>query len=304
MTDKRKGPLIEPINKLSKEVNDKIVETANSKKFVDLSPWQIVAKLADNGEYIASESSFYRVLKELKMLKHRGRKKPPERKRPAALIATAPNQIWSWDITYLKSSIKGEYFYLYLFMDVFSRKIVGYDIFECESMDYSAELFSRICFNENIQKEQLVLHSDNGGPMKGATMLATMQSLGVVPSFSRPRVSDDNPYSESLFRTLKYRPDFAEVFKDISDAKKWTLKFVDWYNNYHLHSGIKFVTPASRHRGEDSEILKKRKVVYEKAKLENPERWGKRETRNWSEIKEVNLNYLQKKKIGAKLKAS
>jgi transposase InsO family protein len=302
--DKRQGPLSEPVNKLSDVEKDQIVETANSKRFADLSPWQIVATLADEKRYIASESTFYKVLKERKLLAHRGKSKAPTQKRPAPLIATAPNQIWSWDITYLKSGIKGQYFYLYLFMDIFSRKIVGYDIFECESMDYSADLFNKICLNENIEKDQLILHSDNGGPMKGATMLATMQRLGVVPSFSRPRVSDDNPYSESLFKTLKYRSNFEEVFSELGDAKKWVMKFVDWYNNCHLHSGIKFVTPESKHRGDDVIILERRKQVYEEAKNKHPERWGKRATRNWEEIKKVSLNYLQTKKSDAILRAS
>lgn len=296
VVDKRNGPLTEPANKLSEDVKNEIVSTANSKKYVDLSPWQIVAKLADDGKYIASESSFYKVLKERKLLAHRGRAKAPAKKRPVPLIATGPNQIWSWDITYLKSKIRGEYFYLYLFMDIFSRKIVGYDIFERESMDYSAELFEQICINEGVAKDQLVLHSDNGGPMKGATMLATLQRLGVMPSFSRPRVSDDNPYSESLFKTLKYKSDYPEIFKNFSDVKNWVLKFVDWYNEAHLHSGIKFVSPASRHRGEDKEILKNRKNVYLQAKLDFPERWGNRKIRNWDYDEKVYLNHLQKNK--------
>jgi len=296
LIDKRNGPLTEPANKLSENVQNEIVAIANSKKYVDLSPWKIVAKLADDGKYIASESSFYKVLKEKKLLAHRGRSQAPVKKRPIPLVATGPNQIWSWDITYLKSSIRGEYFYLYLFMDVFSRKIVGYDIFNNESMEYSAQLFEKICINEGIPKDQLVLHSDNGGPMKGATMLATLQRLGVMPSFSRPRVSDDNPYSESLFKTLKYKSDYPEIFNDLSDVKNWVLKFVDWYNEDHLHSGIKFVSPGSRHRGEDKVILDKRKTVYAEAKLKFPERWGNRKIRNWNWEEKVYLNHLQKNK--------
>jgi len=296
LVDRRNGPLTVPVNKLSEEIKNEIITIANSENFVDLSPWQIVAKLADNGKYIASESSFYKVLKERKLLAHRGRSKAPVKKRPTPLVATEPNQIWSWDITYLKSSIRGEYFYLYLFMDIFSRKIVGYDVFKNESMDYSAKLFEQISINEGISQNQLVLHSDNGGPMKGATMLATLQRLGVMPSFSRPRVSDDNPYSESLFKTLKYKSDYPEVFSDLSDVKKWIFKFVNWYNEVHLHSGIKFVTPASRHRGEDNDILEKRKKVYEKAKLIYPERWNNRKTRNWDREEKVYLNHLQKNK--------
>jgi putative transposase len=296
LEDKRKGPLTEPANKLSEETREEIISTANAEKYVDLSPWEIVPKLADEGRFIASESSFYKVLKANKLLKHRGRAKAPEKKRPVPLIATGPNQIWSWDITYLKSGIRGEYFYLYLFMDIFSRKIVGYDIFECESMDHSAKTFEQICKNEKIEKDNLVLHSDNGGPMKGATMLATLQRLGVMPSFSRPRVSDDNPYSESLFKTLKYRADYPEIFSEISDVKKWILKFVNWYNEDHLHSGIKFVSPACRHRGEDEEILRKRKEVYEKAKKDFPKRWNNRKTRNWNREVKVFLNHLQRNK--------
>jgi len=234
LNDKRNGPLTEPANKLNKEIQAEIISTANSKEYVDLSPWKIVAKLADEGQYIASESSFYKVLKENKLLAHRSKAKAPQKKKPIPLVATGPNQIWSWDITYLKSSIRGEYFYLYLFMDIFSRKIVGYDVFESESMDYSSKVFEKICINEGISKNQLVLHSDNGGPMKGATMLATLQRLGVVPSFSRPRVSDDNPYSESLFKTLKYKSDFPEIFIEVNDVKKWMLRFTNWYNEEHL----------------------------------------------------------------------
>jgi transposase InsO family protein len=296
LVDKRNGPLTEPANKLSDDIKKEIIEIETSKEYVDLSPWEVVPKLADKGTYLASESSFYKILKENKLLVHRGRAKAPAKKRPVPLVATGPNQIWSWDITYLKSNIRGEYFYLYLFMDVFSRKIVGYDIFNNESMDYSAQLFETICINEGILKDQLVLHSDNGGPMKGATMLATLQRLGFMPSFSRPRVSDDNPYSESLFKTLKYKSDYPEIFTDLSDVKKWILKFVDWYNEEHFHSGIKFVTPASRHRGEDKNILDNRKMVYTKAKLKNPERWNSRKRRNWDREEKVYLNHLQKNK--------
>ena len=294
--DKRHGPLAEPVNKLSQEVQAEIISISNSKEYVDLSPWKIVAKLADEGEYLASESSFYKVLKENKLLAHRGRAKAPQKKKPIPLVATGPNQIWSWDITYLKSSVRGEYFYLYLFMDIFSRKIVGFDVFKSESMDYSSQVFEQTCINEGISKDQLVLHSDNGGPMKGATMLATLQRLGVMPSFSRPRVSDDNPYSESLFKTLKYKSDFPEIFNEVDDVKKWMLKFINWYNEEHLHSGIKFVTPASRHVGEDKKVLENRKKVYELAKQKFPERWSNRKTRNWDRDEKVYLNYLQKNK--------
>jgi transposase InsO family protein len=291
--DKRRGPLTEPRNKLSIEEKDELIKVTNSKEYMDYSPWIIVSKLADAGKYIASESTFYKVLKERKQLKHRGETKPANRYRPAPLVAYGPNEIWSWDITYLKTLVRGQYYYTYLMMDIWSRRIVGFDIKEEESMDYSSKLMSKLCHNEGIKKKQLVLHSDNGGPMKGATMLATLEKLGVAASFSRPRVSNDNPYSESLFKTLKYCPKYPERFQSVEEAKRWMIIFTDWYNN-HPHSGIKFVSPNERHEGLDVEILKNRQEVYKKAKARNPERWSNRKTRNWDREEKVYLNHLQK----------
>lgn len=271
---------------------------------MDKSPWQIVPTLADRGIYVASEATFYRILKEEKMLIHRGRSAPKTQTPPAPLIATGPNQVWSWDITYLKSPIKGKYYFLYMIMDIYSRKITGWSVRDSESMDYSSELINETCFNEKISKEQLTLHSDNGGPMKGATMLATLIDLGIMPSLSRSGVSDDNAYSESLFKTLKYCPAYpTKPFEDIAAAIRWVEKFVNWYNNVHLHSGIKFVTPNDRHNGKDAEILKARSLVYEKAKNKQPNRWSK-EVRNWDLINEVKLNPLRSKEREGKQEAA
>jgi len=167
---------------------------------------------------------------------------------------------------------------------------VGWQVHSEELSLLAADLITDICQREGAERHQVTLHSDNGSPMKGATMLATLQELGVMPSFSRPSVSNDNPYSESLFRTLKYRPEYPEKpFVDLPAARDWVSGFVHWYNDEHQHSGIKFVTPEQRHTGEDIQILTKRKAVYEKAKAQNPSRWtGK--TRNWDRIKEVYLN--------------
>jgi putative transposase len=288
--DGRAGPLTPPPHSLTDEERKMIIEVANSPVYQDLCPWKIVAKLADSGRYIASESSFYRVLKESDLLKHRSKSRPREHKRPKDLIARYPNRVWSWDISYLKSPVKGMYYYLYLVMDVFSRFIVGWVVEEVESADHAAHLITRACGAQGIAQDQLTLHSDNGGPMKGATMLSTMQWLGVTSSFSRPSVSDDNPFSESLFKTLKYRPSYPDgAFASLEEAREWVRRFVEWYNTEHLHSGIRFVTPQSRHEGQDTEILKNRRRVYEKAKLENPRRWSG-QTRNWSRVKEVRLN--------------
>lgn len=291
--DHRHGPRTVPANKLSKEEENQIIQVSTSKEYMDLPPSKIVPLLADKGIYIASESSFYKVLKAQNMLEHRGKSRPKTHHRPAPLIATRPNQIYSWDITYLKSTVVGRFFYLYMFMDIYSRKIVGWRVHESESMEHSSLLVEDICLKEKVLRDQLVLHADNGGAMKGATMLVTLQRLGVIPSFSRPRVSDDNPYSESLFKTLKYCPQYpSKPFASTKEASNWVNEFVEWYNNQHLHSGINFVTPASRHEGRDSEILKKRKKVYEEAKKKNPIRWS-RETRNWKKIEKVYLNHLQ-----------
>lgn len=294
--DKRKGPNSSPANKLTEKEVEDIIRVSTSTEFVDLPPNQIVPTLADKGIYIASESSFYKVLNERKLLEHRGKSKRKAHNRPAPLVARGPNEIYSWDITYLRSDIAGKFYYLYMFMDIYSRKIVGQEVYEVESMELSSQLIERICECEGIKKDHLILHSDNGGAMKGATMLATLQKLGVIPSFSRPRVSDDNPFSEALFKTLKYCPAFpAKPFTSTTEANAWVGKFVYWYNNIHLHSGVKYVTPASRHAMKDGEILKNRKKVYEEAKLKNPNRWSG-ETRNWDKVEKVFLNYLQEDK--------
>lgn len=170
-------------NKLTFEEKDMILEIANRAKFRDLSPCKIVPLLADEGRYIASESTFYRVLKDAKQLAHRHKSSPKKHHKPDAFTATKPNQIWSWDITYLPSQIKGQYFYLYLIMDIFSRKIVGWNVHEAESASFASALITQTCLDEKIDKKQLVLHSDNGSPMKGLTMLATLEKLGVMPSF-------------------------------------------------------------------------------------------------------------------------
>ena len=289
-----------PSNKLTELEYQRIIKVANQPEYADLSPGKIVPKLADNGVYIASESTFYRVLCAEKQLKHRQKAKSIRQiKKPKALCATAPNQLYSWDITYLPTQVKGIFLYLYLVMDIFSRKIVGWQVYQNESSAQAADLMTDICLREKIERHQVTLHSDNGSPMKGATMLATLQQLGVVPSFSRPSVSNDNPYSESLFRTLKYRPEYPEEpFSNLYNARNWVQGFVDWYNEEHLHSEIKFVTPGQRHRGEDVEILAHRKVIYQAAKLRNPSRWSG-DIRNWEPIKEVYLN-PEKQKVDEK----
>lgn len=247
--------------------------------------------LADEGRYVASESTFYRILQAENQLTHRQSSRPAKHHKPKAYEATGANQVWTWDISYLPTQVRGLYFYLYMIVDIFSRKIVGWSVHEVESSEHAARLIKQACLDEKINQDQLVLHSDNGASMKGATMLAMLQTLGVLPSFSRPSVSDDNPYSEALFKTLKYHPTFPKwtKFMDVSEARLWCEKFVVWYNQAHLHSALKFVTPLQRHNGEDSAIRQKRDLVYQLAKKQNPERWSGN-SRDWSLLEIVTLN--------------
>jgi putative transposase len=230
------------------------------------------------------------VLREAKILAHRGPQRPPRHERPKELIANEPNQVWGWDITYLKTSVLGQFYFLYLVMDIYSRKIVGWEVAERESEQISTRMISKTCMKEGVSPGELFLHADNGGPMKASTMLGTLQKLGVIPSFSRPKVSDDNAYSESLFKTLKYRPFYPQrPFANLAEASAWVEGFVDWYNNEHMHSGINYVTPASRHNGDDERILDFRKQVFAKARMKNPERWT-RGIRSFDSVPSVVLN--------------
>ncbi len=288
--DKRNGPITRPANKLTDKERARILEIATSQEYCNLPPCQIVPKLADKKIYIGSESSFYRILKEEKMLQHRTAARPRTHHKPDELVASKPNQIWSWDITYLRSNICGKFFYLYLFLDVFSRKIVGFNVFHEESSIHASEAVMQAFSAEGLKAGDVFLHSDNGSPMKGSTMLVTLQKLGIIPSFSRPSVSDDNPFSEALFRTLKYCPQYpSKPFASIDEAIAWVTEFVHWYNNIHQHSGINFVTPNERHQGIDKSILDNRINVYEAARQKNPNRWS-RQIRNWQVAEHVYLN--------------
>jgi transposase InsO family protein len=284
-----------PANKLTPAERQEVLSVANSPKYRELSPKQIVPRLADEGRYVASESTFYRTLRQENQLAHRERCRPATHRRPREKVATGPCQVWSWDITYLRSTVTGQFFYLYMILDVLSRKIMAATVFSKECGQNSALLFVEAFHRHGVDPKGLVLHSDNGGPMKGSTMLATLQRLGVVPSFSRPGVSNDNPFSESLFRTLKYRPEYpTRPFASEFDAQRWVGAFVHWYNTVHQHSEIRFVTPDDRHYGREAAKLNKRKEVYEQARQKNPGRWT-RQTRNWAPIETVRLNPEKKR---------
>jgi transposase InsO family protein len=288
--DRRFGPLTAPRNSLTPEERQKVIAVCTSPEMRDMSPREIVPLLADKGEYIASEASFYRILGNEQMLQHRERSAPKTTREPNNHLATGPNQVWSWDITFLKTDIRGRFFKAYVFLDIFSRQIVGARVFEDESSEIAAQVFQDLCDKIGVDTSGIVLHSDNGSSMKGGTMLALLYELGVIPSFSRPNISDDNPYSESLFRTMKYHVKYpSSGFASVDAAQEWMDDFVYWYNNVHRHSGIKYVTPAERHEGRDREILIQRTLVYQQAKERKPFRWSGK-IRDWSYIERVELN--------------
>ncbi len=287
--DQRRGPTELPAHTLTAPERKRIVELANSAELRDLPPAQVVARLADRGIYVCSERSLDRILHEEKLHAHRERARPAQHSKPREYVANGPCQVMTWDITYVPGPVRGKFFYLYLFLDVWSRRVLGWQIRTTEESASAAELLHRICEEHHVAPET-VLHSDNGAAMKGSTMLATMQWLGLRASFSRPGVSDDNAHVESLFRTLKYRPGYpAGGFDSIEHARQWVGNFVRWYNEEHLHSAIGFVTPNDRHCGRDIAILERRKAVYEAARQRTPRRWSGA-TRRWHRPRVAMLN--------------
>ena len=285
-----------PAHALTEAERSRVLSVANEPRFADVPPARIVPALADEGVYIASESTFQRVLRAQGQTRHRGRAKAPRKSRPPTThIATAPRQLWCWDMTFLPTQVAGRWFYLYLILDVYSRKIVGFEVHEDDDSDHAARLVQRTALAEGIhalpRDDRPVLHGDNGATLKATTVLAMLHWLKIRPSYSRPRVSDDNAFAESLFRTAKYRPEFPASggFKDLQAARQWASAFVHWYNHDHRHSGIRYVSPAQRHDGTDVAILAARHDVYLEARQRNPARWSGN-TRDWSHIEVVMLN--------------
>lgn len=228
----------------------------------------------------------------------------PQRKRPPSThVATGPRQLWCWDMTYLPAKVMGQWFYLYLILDVYSRKIVGFEVHQTDSSDHAVELLRRTALAEGIYTlpKKPVLHGDNGATLKATTVLAMMNWLGLKASYSRPRGSDDTAFVEALFRTAKYRPQYpATGFANLEDARDWASRFVTWYNHEHRHSGIRYVSPAERHDGQDYHILARRHALYRQARAANPRRWA-RHTRNWQPIGAVTLNPERESVVNAAL---
>jgi len=282
-----------PSHALSDAERAELVRVANEPRFAAVPPARIVPMLADDGVYLASESTFSRVLREHGQAAHRGRAKQPRAVRPPTThVATAPRQVWCWDMTYLPAAVIGMWFHLYLILDLYSRKIVGWEVHATDDSVHAAHLVRRTALAEGIATmlSKPVLHGDNGSTLKATTVLSMLYWLGVKPSYSRPRVSDDNAYAESLFRTAKYRPEFpAKGFADLDAARTWAADFVRWYNDVHRHSGIRYVTPGQRHDGQDQTILAARHALYLQARERNPARWSGA-TRDWTPTGPVTLN--------------
>ena len=282
-----------PRHTLSETERAKVLAVANEPRFAAMPPARIVPMLADEGVCLASESTFSRILRAHGQAAHRGRAKAPKTVRPPTThIATAVRQVWCWDMTYLPAQVTGRWFHLYLILDLYSRKIVGWEVHDSDHADHAVHLVRRTALAEGIAalEAKPVLHGDNGSTLKATTVLAMLNWLGVKPSYSRPRVSDDNAYAESLFRTAKYRPEFpTQGFADLDEARAWAAGFVHWYNVDHRHSGIRYVSPDQRHSGHDHGILAARHALYTQAREHNPARWSGN-TRNWSPVGAVTLN--------------
>lgn len=282
-----------PAHALSAAERQQVLQVANEPRFAELPAARIVPMLADEGVYLASESSFQRILRAHGQSVHRARSKAPRPPRtPSTHRASTRRQVWCWDVTFLPSNVQGQWFYLYIILDLYSRKIVGWEVHDSDDADHAAHLVRRTALSEGIATlyPKPVLHGDNGATLKATTVLAMLHWLGVKPSYSRPRVSNDNAFAEALFRTAKYRPEFpSRGFADLQAAREWAADFVHWYNHEHRHSAIRYVSPAQRHDGAHVAILAARHALYQQARERTPARWS-RHTRNWTPIGAVTLN--------------
>jgi putative transposase len=268
-------PPSEPVRALSETERDAVHQTLNSERFADQSPREVYATLLDEGTYLCSPSTMYRVLDEhAEVRERRDQLRHPAYAKPE-LLATRPNQVWSWDITKLLGPAKWTYYYLYVLLDIFSRYVVGWLIAERESGSLAERLITAACTKQQIARDQLTIHADNGGPMIAKPVTLLMTDLGVSPSHSRPHVSNDNPFSEAQFKTLKYQPDYPERFGSLVDARTWAQTFFPWYNNEHHHSGIGFMTPATVHYGAAAGLFIDRQRTLAAAYAAHPERFVK-----------------------------
>jgi putative transposase len=280
MKDRRKGSVRFVPHRLSPEERERVYQIATDTRFADMAPELIVAKLAEEKTYIASASTFFRVLREKRALEHRREsRKPRKGGRPEKIEVTGPNQVWSWDITWLKSEVTGIFYYAYSIIDLYDRTIVGWTIEGNESEEHARRLFARVIRDLRVCPK--IVHADNGNPMRGVTLAVFLDSLHISRSYSRPRCSNDNAFIESWYRTLKYTVGYPAYFTGLDHARIWFADFVHWYNNDHLHSALGYVTPNQKRTGEAELIYQIRNETLELAKDRNPGRWRLNRTRRY-----------------------
>ncbi len=262
-----------PAHALSVEERAKVRAVLNSERFMDCAPRQVYATLLDEGTHLCHWRTMYRILDAYAEVRERRQ----QRQRPVyhkpELLAVGPNQVWSWDITKLRGPAKWTHFALYTVIDIFSRYVVGWMIAEHESAELAKQLIATAAANQHIQPDQLTLHADNGKPMKAKTLALLLSDLGINTSHSRPYVSDDNPFSEAQFKTLKYRPDYPDRFGCIQDARDWAHPFFEWYNHHHYHTGLNLLTPSSVHYGQADGIRRQRQAILAAAYAQHPQRF-------------------------------
>ena len=258
---------------LGEDEEQRVLNVLHNKQFMDRSPGQVYATLLDEGTYLCSERTMYRVLdKHGEIKERRNQRKHPNYKKPE-LLATKPNQVWSWDITKLKGPVKWTYFYLYVILDIFSRHAVGWMVATRETAALAQELINETYLKQGIEPGELTIHADRGSPMKAKSTALLMADLGVCKSHSRPHVSDDNPFSESQFKTLKYCPDFPARFGSLMDARAFCVPFFRWYNTEHRHSGIGMMTPEMVHYGQAEQVRAQRQRILDSVYAAHPERF-------------------------------
>ena len=266
-------PRPEPPLKLSPPERHAVHQQLVSDRFIDQAPASVYASLLDEGTYLCSERTMYRILDEQQEVRERRNQlRHPSYSKPE-LLATAPNQVWSWDITKLKGPVTWSYFYLYVILDIFSRYVVGWMVADREASTLAKKLIGQSCEKQNIGRDQLILHADRGPSMKSKLVANLLADLSITKTHSRPHVSDDNPYSEAHFKTLKYRPEFPKRFGSIQDTKQFCRTFFGWYNCEHKHSGVAMLTPETVHYGRSEAVLEKRQVALNNAFELNPKRF-------------------------------
>ena len=262
-----------PEHALSETEQQKVLDTLHKPRFVDLAPSQVYAQLLEEGSYLCSIRTMYRILAANKEVRERRAVASHPVYTKPELLATGPNEVWSWDITKLKGPVKWTYYYLYVILDIFSRYVVGWMIAERESSTLAKRLITETCYKQNIAEEQLTLHADRGSSMKSKVVAQLLSDLGVTKTHSRPHVSNDNPYSESQFKTMKYRPKYPKRFGSIQDARAFAVDFFHWYNEEHRHSGIALYTPSDVHYGRTIHIQQVRQTTLDGAYQQHPNRF-------------------------------